>query len=312
MKHTVGILAHKNPNHLRLLIHTLESMDMRVIVHIDKKSDLETALTDLSNRCITKRFDVQRGHISIVYAALALMKEATKEEFDYFHLISGDCFVIKSREYIDKWFSTHSEIDFINGYTLPVDGKIEKRSPVFNGFDIFYDRLPKDNYMFPFFKNGVGLVDTFHYQESSIAGKLIAKFTRFRTFVRLYHTLFKRNLPQLEYKAGSAWFSLTKRSVDYIVKKSETEGKLLDYMRHSLFPDEIYFHTLLNNWTDKTPSLNTDLRHIKWGNSNDFGPNELTSADFDEFSQSPGIFARKLNFNKEVPKPLNNILWKNL
>jgi hypothetical protein len=301
MKHLAAIAAHKHPEHLSLLIDELLAMDFEVIVHLDRKSKqfMPLQLVDKMRFAIDTSIEVKRGHISIVHSTLALMREAQKRDYDYFHLISGEDFPVKSKKLFAEFFETHNGMCFINSFALPAIDEYEKRSNFFNADSLLKDQLPKSNYRFKFFKDGIGLVDTYHFQESSFAGKVIGKLTKYGTFVKLYHQLFKRKLPKAKFYAGSAWFSLSKRSVDYILEFTDEQPELLKFMQNSLFPDEIYFQTILQNSELKHTIVNSDLRFIDWSSSNNHGPKNLEENDIELIKQSNAFFARKFNLNKD-------------
>ncbi len=299
MKHIVAILAHKNPKQVELLVKRCFELGFEVLLHVDIKAlDLFNQNKFLYPLIHKRSFNVRRGHFSIVQAAIELMQEANEENFDYFHLISGEDFPIKSKAEFDAFFSKNRELSFVNHFPIPLAKSYEKnREDIFSSFKVFRDRLPQENYAYKFYKNGIGLVDTFHFTEGSLLANVVRYFTRFNSFKRLYHAIAKRKLPQLDYYGGSGWFSINQDLVRLMLAYISANSKTLRYFKHSLFPDEILLQTIALHVGSEN-IVNSDLRYINWDKPVNNGPGIITLEEVPKMKQSNGFFARKFDLIK--------------
>src|SRR5882762_8023749 len=109
MKHGVLILAHQYPDHLTDLIKCFDE-DFHFYIHIDKKSRFTTsdiaALRKIPNvELVTQEYRVLWGGINHLRTILLLAKEALKRsDLEYFHVISGQDYLIKPLSYIKRIF----------------------------------------------------------------------------------------------------------------------------------------------------------------------------------------------------------------
>ena len=99
---------------------------------------------------------------------------------------------------------------------------------------------------------------------------------------------------------GSSWWTLSRRSVEHMVRFADANPKLARYYRRILFaPNESYFQTILRN----DPALNLvtydHLRYIRWTRPETGHPDVLTSDDVDVMLASNKTFARKIDARKD-------------
>ena len=103
-KHAYLVLAHRNWDQLTILLKLLDDNLNDIYLHIDKKSILSDEQIEIFKEAVTKsklvlvnRVSVSWGGYSIVEGEIALLREATSnEEYQYYHLISGQDLPIKS------------------------------------------------------------------------------------------------------------------------------------------------------------------------------------------------------------------------
>jgi len=105
MKHAFLILAHNNWLQLKELIQALDDKDFILFVHIDKRAksfniDDFKNITNFSEVYFFSEFKCYWGGYSLVESELFLLKKASKIHFDYYHLLSGSDYPIKSNKYI--------------------------------------------------------------------------------------------------------------------------------------------------------------------------------------------------------------------
>src|SRR6266567_2069482 len=119
------VFAYKNPQLLRRLIRTLSSEDCSFFVHIDKKSNLDE-FEMIKNEGSNVLFSEERipsywAEFSGVQAILLLIRQALKapREYDYFVLLSGSEYPIKSAQYIQKFLEANRGVEFMSIVKMP-------------------------------------------------------------------------------------------------------------------------------------------------------------------------------------------------
>lgn len=277
-----GILCHRLTTSLIFTAKKLlESKESFLIIHIDKKTNIneftkikKTLATHQNIKFIEEdRVDVRWGHISQVEATLVLLKEANKINYKYFSLISGDDIPLSNNEkrelFLNKAYN--EELEFI-------------------GNDPYYNVEKRIKYKYT----------AYHYiKDNSLKSKIFRK-TSF-LFVNLLQNKIIQNLPKLYY--GTQWFTISKKSINYILNYLEKNENYLIYFKNSLCSDEIFFHTILYNspFKEKIYKLNTGtntsemaLRYINWTKGPDY-PRTLDQTDFEDMKKSNALFARKIN-----------------
>lgn len=118
MKHAFLIIAHSEPELFRILISMLDHQDCDLYVHIDRKSDInlfnkvKTAHSQIF--FIEDRTDVKWGHYSQIQTEMKLFETAhTRQEYAYYHLLSGVDLPIRPIGEIIDWFDTHSGYEYL-------------------------------------------------------------------------------------------------------------------------------------------------------------------------------------------------------
>ncbi|EGS8310725.1 hypothetical protein QDE85_003086, partial [Enterococcus faecalis] len=100
-KHVYLIMAHDNFDMLSLLLKELDDIRNDIVIHIDKKSS-NVNIADLKTHCqysevsFIESISVTWGAYSQIECELALLKAAVKRNYNYYHLISGLDFPLKS------------------------------------------------------------------------------------------------------------------------------------------------------------------------------------------------------------------------
>ena len=113
-KHAYLILARNEFDLLKLIIKSLDDNRNDIYVHIDAKTkdfnpkDFEN-ITDYSDLIFTDRMKVYWAGFSYVQAIIALMKVASlKNQYEYYHLISGVDIPLKTQNEIHSFFKQSS------------------------------------------------------------------------------------------------------------------------------------------------------------------------------------------------------------
>jgi predicted small secreted protein len=210
MKIAYIILAHNNFKHLENLINAIDDENVRIYIHIDKKTSIDFKHTSPHVYFLPeeKRVKVYWGGISIIKATintLTYAKENKTFEPDYYILISGVDYPIRSKEFLN---------------TLLKKKLVHKST---DRLEYFYFEFDRRNKNLTFYT-----LKTIEY--------LLRKFRIKRT-------------KQLKFKpyAGSQWFALTNSCIDYILHQYDTDKEMVKFFHNSIVPDESLFHTIIGN-----------------------------------------------------------------
>lgn len=293
MKFIYGIICHRVTTSLQVLVDELsKSPNSIILIHVDKKSDINQFKREINNKniiYISDRVDVKWGNFTQIEATLNLLNEARKYNFKYFSLLSGDDICVKPISQIEEFLS--------------------KSNQEYIGHDKFTDPIPRLKYTYSFdflFKKA---------SSKSLTENVLSKLIYQSFKIGLFKNNFYQDLPKL-YK-GTNWFTLTYESISYIYNYLDKNQNYIDAFKNSFCGDEVFFHTIIYNSPFKEKiNLNYDLsppmmalRYIDWKTGPDY-PRTLDTSDFDKISLSNALFARKMSPDLTV-KELNEILEKN-
>ena len=93
---------------------------------------------------------------------------------------------------------------------------------------------------------------------------------------------------------GSQWFTINKRCVQFILEFINKNKSYVKYYKHTLIPDESFFHTMLFN-NKQLNIMNDNKRYISWSSPSCPHPNVLAMKDFQNIIDSKQFFARKFD-----------------
>jgi len=273
MKISYILLAHEPLECIAPLVSTLLAQGSNVYLHYDLKTkvaiDSVLALNELGfpgKLFLAKRCLVKWGEWSIAKASLNCLRDIDfhADDSDYFMLISGSCFPIKSYEVLQA-FLTINQRDFIECFDAT------KNRWVTGG--IQNDRW--DRYHF------------FNY-----------RFQRKRFAVSLYlQKKFRimRSLPQgLAPHIGSQWWCLRSQTIQRILNFLILYPEIERFFSFTCIPDESFFQTIVANLI---PSHQISGQHLTEYRFNSWGvPRVYYDDDFRELVRSPFYFARKIDY----------------
>lgn len=274
MKICYLILAHNNFKHLDRLLTAIDNDNViSICIHIDKKVKSTYSPSNTKAVIISERYDIRWGGYSMIEATISLLQfaKANCDDADYYILISGVDYPIRSDQYLQNLLSEKKE--FIDIYKTDVDHK------------------PKERYEYYFFD----------YDRRNL--KLYNP--KFLLEVFLKKIGWKREAPFRVY-SGSQWFALTKGCVEYILDTIDRDKRYEQFFRHTLVPDEAFIHTIIANspffdnvvksfvfadWSVPVPPAIIERRHIDFLEQND---GFQTSSGY-----SRPYFARKFDDNSQ-------------
>jgi hypothetical protein len=275
------IAAHENPTHLGRLIAALSSASASFFIHIDKKSDTQAFASLKTERVhfIEDRVSVFWGDYSQVEASLGLLTAAMgdTERFDRFVLLSGVDYPLRSRAYIEQFFSNAPTAEFINLIAMPADAV------------------------------GKPLSRLYTYRLRSSASPILRAcrkalmMTGIAPWRRDYIPAFRRHLPY----AGSSWWALSRAASEHILRFAARETTLVNFFKNTVCPDESFFQTILGN-SRFMPRITRNLTYADWSRG-EASPSDIAEHHLAMF-QTPAwrksdsqygkgeiLFARKFN-----------------
>ncbi len=276
------ILAHDHFAHLKKLIAFLDSESADIYLHIDAKAvgvdpAALAACARRSRVICVERHSVSWGDFSMVEAELALLRTAVPGEYDYYHLLSGVDVPVKTRRYIEEYFTR-----------CPGRNYISFLHPVISRADLFRVR-----FYYPFQKLNIRRVSVRRaLRNASIGVQLLARIDRTRTLS-----------PKPVFQKGAQWFDITHELASLILAREEEIRKIF---RSTYCPDEMVVQTVIMNSplrsTLPPEAFDNDYRsccrYIDWKRGS---PYTFSASDEEELLHTPEefLFARKFDDRRD-------------
>ena len=282
-KHAYLIIAHNNFEILEKTLKLLDDEKNDFYIHIDKKVknfDFEKfkSFVKKSRIFFTDRINVKWGHFSQIQCELFLLEEATKNNYSYYHLISGVDIPIKPKNEIYNFFENNKGKEFINFQSKAYNEKLNNR------FNIYH--------LFP----------NYSRSKLKIILSLIEKFSLLLQKLLRINRIKKMNI---QFQKGDQWFSITNSFAKYVLEKEKWLNKTFKFTSCC---DEIFLQTLIINSSFKENLFNKEFnnnqiisikRYIDWNRG---FPYTFRKEDFNDLINSEALFARKfdLNIDREI------------
>jgi hypothetical protein len=265
------VVAHKNPKQVLRLMKQYDARHFHHFVHLDVRCPYAGEFNELPHVTLMpiRRRLVYAGYgfVQVVLDAFALAK--AKEPFQYFNVMSGQDYPVKSTQAFYEFLKASYGTEFFEIYDMPSWPQAYHR----------YER--------------------YHLIEWEIKGRyrlenLINRFIPKRGF-----------FPGLEPFGRSAWFTATDRFVDHAVAFIENNPQFIRHMKTVWSPDEFIFNTLaMNSYLREKVTFN-NLRHIDWSEGN-VTPKIFKTEDLPVLLESPAFLARK--FDDTVDETILDLL----
>lgn len=297
MRHAFLIIAHNNWWQLKQLIQLLDAQNHDIYIHIDKKSKnfQKENFFNISRKSqvyFFQEYEVYWGGFSQVQVELFLFEKALKNQYDYYHLISGADLPLKNNQKIDEFFAQHKGIEFIqyDEQKLKNDPEISRRTKYYHFLQNYRRRYPQK------WKNDI--------------------FTFFERILLVMQIVFRINREKdLDWKIkyGSQWVSITNDLVEEIISQKEKIKKVFSYTNCS---DELFIQTIAFNcgFKDKIyrpeNKMTGNVRFIDWTRGKNGNPYTFRSQDKDLLLENKNLFARK--FSEDIDKSIIQIISKKL
>ena len=281
IKHAYCIIAHNEPNILKVLIAQLDDPRNDIYILIDAKSNIEEFAGIYTNyskvKFIDNRLNIFWGDFSQVRAELLILEEASKGGcYSYFHLLSGVDLCLRDQDYIHDFFSKNAGLEFIDVCT---DDK--------NILDAEY----KFRHYFLLIKQ---------QNSTSLLIKMGARvICRAFVFLQKIFGISKKSEAFVRIAKGSNWASISGEFCEYMIKNKSLIEKEFKYV---FAADEIFLPTLFVNshFVDKRyiPEKNvpSNLRAINWTRGN---PYVWRLEDCNDLLNSDCLWARKFSTKQD-------------
>ena len=284
-KHAYLIMAHTQPELLKMLLKKLDDERNDIYLHIDSKAkdyplDEVAAVLQKANCVFTERTDVKWGSYSQIHCEMVLLKEAVKCEYSYYHLLSGMDLPIKSQDEIHAFFEKYDGLEFVDE-DLP---------------EISEAALSRVKYNHKFYGKAGSAKD--------ILGALSAKGQKLLGVDKT------KKYGDIIFQKGRNWFSITHGLAKLVVEK---ESWIQEVFGQSVCGDELFLQTVARNseFADKICNPNTmpevpDTRYIDWERGSNNNPYVFRESDYEELMNSSALFARifDLNIDKKIVEKL--------
>lgn len=291
MKHAYLIIAHNKWDQLRVLLSMLDSEQNDIYLHIDKKAK-NVPIQEIKDTVkfsqiqIFREYKVYWGSFEIVQVELLLFREAIKNQYDYYHLLSGMDLPIKSLEEIDSFFCVNNGKEFVHFDTderLLQDREIGRRTRLFHFLQ---------NYRRRYRWKSVNAIFTF-LERISLVMQIVLRIDRLK------------NYPSISIRYGSQWVSITHDFAKYVVQNEKLIYQLFKYTNCA---DELFIQTLAYNSEFKEQlyrkQFDDDVRanmrlidlKVRGNNGN---PYTWKYADLKEITNSECLWARKFDADKD-------------
>lgn len=278
MRHAWLILTHGNFAILEKQLRFLDSENADFFIHVDAKADFDeerfSAVTERSRVTFVPRRRISWGHFAIAEAELELLRAAAPGRYDYYHLLSGVDVPVKSRAYIEEYFTRAPGTNYVNFLAPEIS-----RADLYRV--MFYYPMQRYNIRKPAVRRAL--------RNFSAAVQL--GFGVDRT----------RRLPDgFAFQKGAQWFSITHALAAYLLEK---EDEIRGIFSDTYCPDEMFVQTeIINSPVRDTLPENafcndyaSCLRYVDWERGN---PYTFTDADLAELLSTPetALFARKFDY----------------
>ena len=266
MKHAWLIIAHNEFTVLQRLVSLLDDERSDFFIHIDKKvRDLPEIHAEKGRMFfLNDRIDVRWGAYSQIRTEMALFSAAVeKNEYDYYHIISGTTLPLKSVDELDAWFSRMAGKCIVTGLCKD---------------DPYQETLKIHRYNL-FMRN---------YASGDARLRKTSQFL-WKSAIALQRMLGTRINREGVYFKASNWVSLTRDAVQYLLSRKNAIEKTY---RHSFCGDEYFVPSELMSspaFKDRVINEESYLKH-HIGRSN---AETLRLEDFPALQQSNYLFARK-------------------
>ncbi|MCU1308149.1 MAG: hypothetical protein JWN45_2844 [Acidobacteriaceae bacterium] len=220
MKIAYLVFAYKNPQLLERVIGKLSNQDCAFFIHIDQKSSMkEFSRIRGENVFFTEqRIPVYWAEFTGIKAILLLIRQAlaSAQDYEYFVLLSGSDYPLRSAKYIHAFLDNNRGAEFMNIVKVPAPGKPLSR------------------------------INTLRLPSSKPVRRFVVRVLAKLGFAQRDY---RKYIGNLEAYAGNTWWVLTRDACQYISEFVVCNQYVGAYFQNTFAPEEAFFHTILGNST---------------------------------------------------------------
>lgn len=305
------VLAHHQPEIFHKLIDHLQSPGIDIVVHIDKRADLQHfARPERDNiHFMRKRNKVRWGGWSLTQTILdGLAHGLEVTEADYFMYLAGTDFPIRHPRALADFLRQRYPTNFLNYVPLV---------PGIWAFNLIS--------RYRFMEIRARLLDARHGPGKILPGvrrKLLQGWLGFENW--LNRRLPNRDTRWIRFYSGSSRWCLNRATVDYVVRhaRSASSRKLRRYLQAATNSDELFFQTVILNSKHRRDCIDFDeeacleifqrrrepmpedkrvyLHHIDWSPERE-NPAIMRLQDFETLAECDRFFACKFLAPQSLP-----------
>lgn len=292
-RHAYLIIAHNQFQQLGTLLSVLDDPRNDIFLHIDKKAEYSQKTSDFLKGCLKysslaeiPRLSVSWGGFSQIQAELSLFSAAAAGHYDYYHLLSGIDFPLKTQDEIHDFFNAHKGLEFVHFCEEEFQIKFE-------------DRLRYHWYF----------QDTLGRRHDFAAERIRDLSTRLLNRQKKKGTDRLITGPFPIVRAGSNWVSLTDAFLQYLLTRKQDIEKAF---KNTISGDEELVQTVIFNSEFRgklyfnSQEHPGNVRKIDWTRGN---PYVWKNDDYQELMDSGCLFARKI-IASEDPELFRRLLQR--
>ena len=294
------LIVWNKPELLKRIVDRLNQPNVHFYIHVDKKSmyvaEFKAIFQHYENVSILSVYAVFWGGISQVKTHLHMLQlaVASKQDFKYFVLLSGQDYPIKTNEYINTFFASNN-CDFLSYNRIEDLDPSYKYKYTHRHFLEFKYLNPKDPH----------LNKSLYYIYHGLQNRL-RKYLPHRSFYKNFTPYF-----------GSTWTALTQQTVQFVLDFVDNNPDYVTYMSYVEFPSELFIHNIILNterrtnvydyekfieWLktkkegEKFTPVYSSLKFMDWSDrGNASKPAVLDITYFDQIKANHNLFARKVD-----------------
>ncbi len=220
-KHAYLIMAHHRLDLLKRLVRALDHENNDIYIHLDIKckEPISEIIANCSKIIWIPRIDVRWAGYSQIRCEIELLKTAVSSgnNYQYYHLMTGASYPIKTQKYIFDFFDRHYGKEFV-GFV---------RNPVYAINRVAYYHL----------FNEVGKPTKLTDYAAILLRNCFVRIQRLFNVNRFerYNMIVEK---------GLSYWSITEPCARYILKN---EDKVKQIFKHSILGDEVFVQTLVYN-----------------------------------------------------------------
>lgn len=273
-KHAYCIIAHTDPEMLRIMVAMLDHPLNDIYIHIDKKVDINPFLKAKTKwsrvEYLPNRISVEWGSTSQIDVELLIFEYAFNHgDYSYFHMMSGQDLPLESQDFLHSFFDDkYSGCEFVTINPLQDEADIDYKTQYYH---LFVKSLSDTQHSFSHY---------WHYYLHSI-------------FIRLQKFLGIRRKYPFELKKSMHFVSVTSDFISYLLSKKDF---ILKVFAHTLCGDEIFLQSVLWDSPFRERLYPTKvgypgaLRKVLW---EDHKARIWKECDYESLMSGPELFALK-------------------